>query len=203
MLQIRNLAFSYPNHPVITGLSAVIEPGVTFVRGGDGRGKTSLLRLLAGNLKPDAGDLLVNGISLRDRPTVYRAQFFCMDPRNADFDQVSVNDFFESQRTAFPAFDLGGIPELAEGLDLCQHTHKKLYMLSTGSKRKVFLAAAFASGATVTLMDMPFAAVDKTSSEFLVALLQRATGNISRAFVFADYEAPAGLTLAGVIDLGD
>ena len=140
MLQIRNLAFSYPNHPVITGLSAVIEPGVTFVRGGDGRGKTSLLRLLAGNLKPDAGDLLVNGISLRDRPTVYRAQFFCMDPRNADFDQVSVNDFFESQRTAFPAFDFGGIPELAEGLDLCQHTHKKLYMLSTGSKRTCLVA---------------------------------------------------------------
>ena len=206
MLQICNLAFGYPGHPVITGLSAGIPPGVTFVRGGDGRGKTTLLQLLAGNLRPGAGDLLVNGISLKDAPAAYRAQVFCVDPRSTDFDQLTVTEFFESQRAAFPAFDFGQLPHLVEGLDLGLHVHKKLYMLSTGSKRKVFLAAAFASGAVLTLMDMPFAAVDKTSSGFIVALLQRASdaaGNSSRAFVFADYEAPDGLSLANLIDLGD
>ena len=203
MLQIDNLVFSYPKHPVITGLCATIPPGVTFVRGGDGRGKTTLLSLLAGTSKPDSGELQINGISLQGQRATYRAQVFCVDPRTEEFDQITPTEFFDLQRAVFPTFDFGIIPDLVDGLDLRLHIDKKLYMLSTGSKRKVFLAAAFASGAAVTLMDMPFAAVDKTSSGFIVALLQRASSHRSRVFVFADYEAPAGLTLGGVIDLGD
>jgi energy-coupling factor transporter ATP-binding protein EcfA2 len=90
-----------------------------------------------------------------------------------------------------------------DGLALAPELNKQLFMLSTGSKRKVWLAAAFASGAALTLLDMPFAALDKASIRFVLALLEDAAADPARAFVVADYAAPAGVSLAGVIDLGD
>jgi ABC-type Mn2+/Zn2+ transport system ATPase subunit len=76
-------------------------------------------------------------------------------------------------------------------------------MLSTGTKRKVWLAAAFASGAAVTLLDEPFAALDKTSIGLVIALLQEAAQHPTRAWVVADYAPPQGVALALTIDLGD
>lgn len=81
--------------------------------------------------------------------------------------------------------------------------NKQLYMFSAGSKRKVWLAAAFASGAAVTLLDEPFAALDKASIGFVVELLEDAADHPERAWVIADYEAPGDVRLASVIDLGD
>ena len=191
LLDIQSLRFSYPGHELFTDLSASIKPGITFVRGGDGRGKTTLLRLLAGDLKPSSGQLKIN------------TQVFWVDPRTEVFDQLTGDEFFKSQRIAFPEFDYALVNKLVDGLDLASHISKKLYMLSTGSKRKVYIAAAFASCAAVTLIDMPFAAVDKPSIDFMLKLLRVAADSSGRAFVVADYEAPAGVELAAVIDLGD
>jgi ABC-type multidrug transport system ATPase subunit len=190
-LEIQNLNFSYPERELFTDLSASIKPGVTLVQGGDGRGKTTLLRLLAGDLKPSSGQLKIN------------AKVFWVDPRTETFDQLTGTEFFESQRVAFPEFDYALVNKLVDGLDLASHINKKLNMLSTGSKRKVYLAAAFASGAAVTLIDMPFAAIDKPSIHFILELLHDAAEKTDRAFVVADYEAPTGVRLAGLIDLGD
>ena len=190
-LEIQNLNFSYPGRELFTDLSTSIKPGVTFVRGGDGRGKTTLLRLLAGELRPCSGYLDIT------------TPVFWVDPRTEAFDQLTGNEFFQSQRLAFPEFDYALVNKLVDALDLASHINKKLYMLSTGSRRKVYIAAAVASGASVTLIDMPFAAVDKPSINFILELLHEAADKTDRAFVVADYEAPTGVSLAGVIDLGD
>ena len=191
LLDIHSLRFSYPGRELFTDLSASINPGITFVRGGDGRGKTTLLRLLAGDLKPSSGQLKI------------KTKVFWVDPRTEAFDQLLGIEFFESKRIVFPEFDYTLVSKLVDRLDLASHIGKKLYMLSTGSKRKVYIAAAFASGAAVTLIDMPFAAVDKPSMDFILGLLQDAADSAGRAFVVADYAAPAGVRLAGVIDLGN
>jgi ABC-type multidrug transport system ATPase subunit len=203
MLQITNLTFSYDQHPVITGLSTSIKPGVTFIRGGDGRGKTTLIRLLAGDLQPDSGQLEVDGTSLKQDQKTYRSRVFWIDPRNEGFDQLSASEFFGEQQKLFPNFDSSVLPRLIEGLDLGLHIGKKLFMLSTGSRRKVWIAAAFAACAPVALLDMPFAAVDNISSEFIAALLHEFAANQDRAVVFSGYELPTDVPVAAVIDLGD
>ena len=81
--------------------------------------------------------------------------------------------------------------------------HKQLFMLSTGSKRKVFLAAALASGAQLTLFDDPFAALDATSIRFVLGWLDAAASATNRAWVIAGHVVPDGLPLAQIIDLGD
>ena len=74
-------------------------------------------------------------------------------------------------------------------------------MLSSGSRRKVWLAAAFASGAALTLVDEPFAALDQASIKVVGELLADAAGDSGRATVIAHYEAPPGLALAMTLDL--
>jgi ABC-type multidrug transport system ATPase subunit len=176
---------------------------VTLVRGGDGRGKSTLLRLLAGALPADAGDLQLNGVSLKAQPEAYRRQLFWVEPRSTGADQLTPLQYFESLRAHYPAFDAGLVKELAEGLGLAPHLRKQLFMLSTGSKRKVWLAAAFASGAQLLLLDEPFAALDAPSTAFIKQLLQGSPAHPGRAVLIADYEAPGHVALAGVVDLGD
>ncbi|MDR3454358.1 MAG: ATP-binding cassette domain-containing protein [Rhodoferax sp.] len=201
VLQAHGLFFRYPQRELFADWSTRIPPGVTLVRGGDGSGKSTLLRLLAGDLPARAGELQVRDVRLGDQPGAYRQQVFWMDPRSSAFDQITPVDYFKTLHRQYPGFDEQAAGELMEGLSLAPHRDKPLYMLSTGSKRKVWLAAAFASGAAVTLLDEPFAALDKTSIGFVTKLLQDAAGHPARAWVMADYEAPVGVPLAAVIDL--
>jgi energy-coupling factor transporter ATP-binding protein EcfA2 len=55
----------------------------------------------------------------------------------------------------------------------------------------------------VTLLDEPFAALDKASIGFVLELLDDAAADSTRAWVVADYEAPRGVPLAAEVDLGD
>lgn len=201
LLRVRGLCFSHPGRALFSHWSADIPCGVSLVRGDDGSGKSTLLRLLAGQLPVDAGELRIAGQTLREAPAAYRAQVFFTEPHTEVFDTLTPVQYFETQRRHHPAFDADALERLVNGLALDEQQGKQLFMLSTGSKRKVFLAAAFASGATLTLLDMPFAALDKASIACVMDALQDAASHTGRAWVVADYAAPAGLQLARVIDL--
>lgn len=206
VLQIHNLAFcqatSEPFHPLFTPLCASIPAGLTWVQGGENSGKTTLLRLLAGDLPASIGDVSIRGISLRDQAAAYKAHVFWTDPRSQALDQTTPSVYFKSVQSQYPKFDHSLLDALIAGLSLSEHVDKAIYMLSAGSKRKVWLAAAFAAGATVTLLDEPFAALDMASIRFIMVLFAEAAKHTERTWVIADYEAPQGLTLAQIIDLG-
>ena len=206
VLTVDGLSFHYPGQAALfADWSTRIRPGITWVRGGESRGKTTLLRLLAGELAAQAGDLQINAITLGHQADAYRRQVFWTDIRSDAFDQVSPLDYLASLRTRYPAFDPHAVAPLLAALSLDEHQHKPLYMLSTGSKRKVWLAGAFACGAAVTLLDDPFSALDQASIRFVIERLAKeaARRNHQRAWLIADYAAPVALPLAAVIDLGD
>ena len=203
ILQADALHFSRQNQALFSNFSASIPSRITLIRGGDGRGKSTLLRLLAGALPLQSGQLHINGISLQTQPENYTAHVFLAEPRTDSFDQFTVPDYFELQRSNHAGFNDSVLAEVTNGLNLEEHLHKQLFMLSTGSKRKVFLAAAMASGAQVTLLDDPFAALDAASIRFVSVWLNAAASASNRAWVIAGHVAPDGLPLAQVIDLDD
>lgn len=203
ILQSTDLSFSYPDHELFKPLSLAIPAGVTVIRGGDGRGKTSLIRLLAGELKAHGGQLAINGIRLDQQAEQYRQQVYYVDPRTEEFDQLSVPEYFAAVKARFPDFDDAALPELLEGLSLTPHVGKKLFMLSTGSKRKVYLAAAFAAGATVNLLDDPFASLDRGSINFVSEVLADFAEQGEQVWIASFYETPAEIAAGQIIDLGD
>ena len=203
ILQADFVHFSYPDKALFSNFSASIPPQITLIRGGDGCGKSTLLRLLAGALPLQSGQLHINGISLQTQPENFMACVFLAELRTDSFDQLTAPDYFKLQRSKHAGFNDSVLAEITDGLGLQEHLHKQLFMLSTGSKRKVFLAAALASGAQVTLFDDPFAALDAASIRFLLGWLDPAARASNRAWVIACHVAPDGLPLAQIIDLGD
>jgi ABC-type multidrug transport system ATPase subunit len=183
--------------------SLTIPAGLTLVQGGEGRGKTTLLRLLAGELPQQVGSMVLDGIDLHSQDAAYHRAVAWFDPRTDAHDAQSSTVFFDHQSTRYPTWDANLLGDLVKILGLTAHVDKPLYMLSTGSKRKVWLAAAFASGAALTLLDEPFAALDGASIRAMLELLTEAASHPHRAWVLADYQAPGQVPLALTMDLGD
>jgi len=195
LLEAQRLSFTYPQRPLFEDLSFVVRPGLTLVRGGDGKGKSTLLRLMAGVQAPGSGTLLAPA----------GAPFFA-DPADARDDPLTVRQWLAARRADAPAWDEALEHALIDGFSLGEHIGKGLFMLSTGSRRKAWLVAAFASGAPVVLLDAPFAALDAPSRALLGELLLDAASSADRGWVVAEHELPPALQaarLAGVIELGE
>ena len=203
VLQATRLRCTGANGTLFDLPNLTISPGLTCVQGGEGRGKTTLLRLLAGELPQQVDCMVLDGIDLHSQAAAYHRAVAWFDPCIEAHDAQSCTAFFNHQSIRFPTWNADLLNELVQVLGLTAHLDKPLYMLSTGSKRKVWLSAAFASGATLTLLDEPFAALDGASVRILLELLADASEHPHRAWVLADYQAPSGISLTQTIDLGD
>jgi ABC-type multidrug transport system ATPase subunit len=204
VLQVHGLDFAYPRQPTLfSNWSLDLPSGVTWVGGDESTGKTTLLRLLAGELQPQSGSLrLGDGTTLAGDRAAYQRQLAWADPRSGAFDAFTPPAYWNRLRTRYPGWDAELLTDLMAGLALEPHLPKTLCMLSTGTKRKVFLAGALASGTAVTLLDEPFAALDRASIAMVLEFLREASGHRTRSWVVADYEAPRGVGLAATYKIG-
>jgi ABC-type multidrug transport system ATPase subunit len=187
LIQIKHLTFG-----PIQDLSFTWSPGVSWVCGDEGKGKTTLLRLLADDVQPTTGQVVRSAGGV-----------FWVDLQNPAHDATTVQACWDALRIQYPHWNQALLQDLAEELDMTQHLEKRLNMLSTGSRRKVMVIAALASGATVTLLDQPFAALDLASIHIIKEYLHEAAEHPSRAWIVADYEAPNDLPLASVLNLDE
>lgn len=201
-LQVEGLSCQVGGLQLFDRWACRLGPGIHLVQGTEGRGKSTLLRLLAGQQVADAGVLQMGALRLDTDPEAYRAQVYLADLRTDAFDQITPLAYLATVQAQYPGFAAPQVADLMEGLSLSDHQHKPMYMLSTGSRRKVWLAAAVACGAPLTLVDEPFAALDKRSIAFVCELLRAEGRRRDRVWVLADYEAPEGVPLAGTVDLG-
>lgn len=175
---IHKLSFSWP-------------AGVSWICGDEGTGKTTLLRLLAGDVQPEAGQVVAP-----------EGNVFWVDLQDAAHDSTTVQACWDTLRRRWPNWNESLRQDLAQELDMQQHADKRLNMLSAGSRRKVMVLAALASGADVTLLDQPFTALDLASIRILHEFLHEAAEHPTRAWIVADYEVPSDLPLACVLNLG-
>lgn len=174
---IQNLTYAWP-------------AGVSWICGDEGTGKTTLLRLLAGHMQPTAGSV-----------TAPEGGVFWIDLQDPIHNNTTVQACWDALRADHPNWSDALQDELAQALDMHTHRHKRLNMLSTGSRRKVMVIAALASGATVTLLDQPFGGLDLASIRVIKDFLREASGHTHRAWLVADYEAPSDVPLASVLNL--
>jgi len=189
-LQVCDMTWGPVGQTLFSDLNLNFPVGVTWVCGGEGCGKTSLLRLLAGEVQAHKGSISAKG------------SVFWADPRSDAHEGASALAYFESVQARFGLWDAKRLTYVTDGLGITEHVHKSLYMLSTGTKRKVWLTAAFAAGCSVTLLDEPFAALDRASIAFVNQLLQEAHAKRQGVWVVADYDAPSPWASADIFQLG-
>ncbi len=176
---IQNISFAWP-------------VGVSWVCGDESKGKTTLLRLLAGDVQPTAGQVV--------RP---EGGIFWVDLQSPAHDATTVQACWDTLRAQHPRWNEEVLSDLADALNMNEHRDKQLHMLSAGSRRKVMVIAALASGATVTLLDQPFVALDFGSIHIIQEFLHEAAEHPSRAWIVADYTVPTDVPLASVLNLDE
>ena len=185
LIRIENLT-----HGPIHQRTHTWSAGVSWVCGDEGTGKTTLLRLLAGDVQPTSGTVRAP-----------EGGVFWVDLQSPKHDTTTVHACWETLRARFPNWNDTLLQDLADELDMTRHLDKRLNMLSAGSRRKVMVLAGLASGATVTLLDQPFVALDQASIGVIHDFLSEAAEHASRAWIVADYEAPSDLPIASVLSL--
>jgi len=199
ILRIEGLTVAHAGAaPLAAHWSAAIGPGVTLLHGDTGSGKTTVLRALAG-LHAAAGRLTLRGAALDADATAYRRQLFFCEASTDAFDQVTARAATASLNDGDAAFDAARWNALVGGFSLAPHLDKPLYMLSTGSKRKVWLAAALASNRPLVLLDEPTGGLDAPSIRCLWAAL--AANRTDQAVIVASAERIAHVPLAGTLEL--
>ena len=201
ILEVKDLFFAHPGQPALAaGWCASIGAGVTLLYGDTGSGKSTLLRLMAGRL-PAAGRLTLAGARLDGELEAYQRNLFFCDPATDAFDELTVVECTASLNAGDARFSEAGWRSFVEGFSLTPHLDKPMYMLSTGSKRKVLLAAALASGRALTLLDEPTGGLDAASIRFLWRALTCLAEERDRAIVVASAAHIDSVPLSGSIEL--
>jgi len=179
-IEFRNVSFHYDrNRPLINELSFTCGTGdFLLVVGQNGVGKSTLLKLLNGILKPIAGQVLVNGLDTADHPTSRLAKEICVTFQNPA-DQIFASTIRKEVEFAPRNLRLDNVDHLVDkALSLCAleslSSHHP-YDLPTAQRKLLTIASAIASGASFLAFDEPSAGlsqIERTVFERLTTALK-------------------------------
>lgn len=211
MIKTHNLVFSYSSGPEA---SSFLFPDITcdtnetlLILGQSGKGKTTLLHLLALLLKPVSGEILVEGTPVQHfsagEAAKIRAEKIGIVYQKAHFvtalnvmDNLLLANYLSNRpqdrkKAAFLAGELG----------FSDHLSKKTYQLSQGEQQRVSIARALMNSPSVILADEPTASLDDVNCEKVVRLLKEQSSRLGAALVVVTHDQRLRSEFANSISL--
>ncbi|MFF2110146.1 metal ABC transporter ATP-binding protein [Rhodococcus koreensis] len=179
-VEVEDVTVHYGDVLALDRVSLALRPGrVCGLVGMNGSGKSTLFKTIMGTVKPDAGAVRINGAA----PAAARkAGVLGYVPQSEDVDwtfPLSVRDVVMTGRygrmgpTRRPGkADREAVDHALERVELTDLADRQIGQLSGGQKKRTFVARGIAQGATILLLDEPFAGVDKRSEATITALLR-------------------------------
>jgi phospholipid/cholesterol/gamma-HCH transport system ATP-binding protein len=182
MIEVRHLTKSFDDHLILDGITFDIQKGESLVIiGRSGGGKSVLLKHLIGLLRPDSGQVLIEGediMEMTERELLrVRQKFGMVFQQAALFDSMTVaeNVGFALHRTrAMPEDEIAHkVAEILEMVDLPGTEDKKPAELSGGMRKRVGLARAIVYEPEILLYDEPTTGLDPIVSDSIDKLIER------------------------------
>jgi putative ABC transporter, ATP-binding protein len=173
MIAFKDVCFSYRrNVPVLSNLSLQIEPGtVCGLLGRNGVGKSTMLYLTAGLLRPRSGQVLCNGYIPSDRQVNFLNDIFIV-PEEFDLPPITLDEYVRINSVFYPKFNLDLMHSILEIFALPGNIN--LGALSLGQKKKAFLSFALACNTSILLLDEPTNGLDITAKRMFRAAITAA-----------------------------
>jgi len=176
LLELQDLTLRSAGTTRVASVNADVQPGrVTAVLGANGSGKSSLLALMAGQMPPTSGQVLLQGEAVHRMKFLERArQLAWLGQSTPGADAYPVRDVVSWGRTCWrgiPAAAKVDSSDLMERLGIAHLVDKPLGSLSGGERQRVHLARIWLQDAPITLLDEPDAALDTTGREILHQLI--------------------------------
>ncbi|CAM5183727.1 ABC-type multidrug transport system, ATPase component OS=Castellaniella defragrans (strain DSM/ CCUG 39792 / 65Phen) OX=1437824 GN=BN940_06161 PE=4 SV=1 [Castellaniella denitrificans] len=187
MLRIDNLGKRYGGHSVFQGLNQTFGPGCVALCEEESTGKSTLLGIVAGAIAPDAGDVWIDGHSMAREPLLAKARLACVPDDCLAFPSRTGRGLLEQIAAEKNAALDDAVFDLACRLGLEPHLDKCFEQMSTGTRRKVFLAAAALGDPAVIVADGPSNGLDAQARAALAE--QFRTWSRDRVVLFASHDA--------------
>ena len=182
IVEVRDVHYSIGGRAIFSGLSLRIARGrITAIMGPSGTGKTTLLKLITGQVRPDKGQVLFDGI---DVGHLSRSELYALRLRMGMLFQngalLTDEDVFEN--VAFPLREHTDLPEALirnmvltklQAVGLRGAAQLMPAELSGGMARRVALARAMATDPEVLIYDEPFTGLDPISMGMIVRLVRQ------------------------------
>lgn len=170
-IEIHNLTKVYNEQRGLLPASLEVEKGeLIAVIGHNGAGKSTLLKMLASWLLPDSGQVLVDGIDLKNRLAVVRKIGFVPETPNLfDFFSVEYNLKLFARLFQVPFLR---IEEIMKEFDLLPFRNNKIQVLSKGLRQRVSIGRALLADPPVLLFDEPTSGIDFDMTKEIYRLLK-------------------------------
>ncbi|MFT3967505.1 MAG: ATP-binding cassette domain-containing protein [Sphingobium sp.] len=175
-------------------LTASTGPGVTALFGPSGKGKTSILNMVAGLLRPDAGRIRVAGEALFDDraridlpPERRRAGYVFQDGRLFPHRRVRANLLYGWKRAA-PEHRWMTLDEAVAFLGIGHLLDRWPRTLSGGEAQRVAIGRALLSGPRFLLMDEPLSSVDFARREEILRVIERIRDEIGLPILYVSHD---------------
>ena len=189
MLEVREVCKSFPIgenrfEPVLNNISFTLpDNGFYFIVGKSGCGKSTLLNILMGLMKPDSGEVYVDGENVtnftKDRENVYlRDEIGIIFQHYNLFEDLSVKDNLEIAISIKGIVDRSNLDTLLLRYDLYDKLDQKVSTLSGGEKQRLALIRALISSPKILFCDEPTGALDNENGLKLMEDLRKVSRQI-------------------------
>ena len=171
LLEIQNLTKMYTENRGLHPFSLEVKAGeLIAVVGHNGAGKSTLLKMLASWIRPDSGQVLVDGINLKNRMAiVHKIGFVPELPNLFDLFSVEYNFKLFSRLFQVPA---SRIEEILTEFELLPFRNTKIQFLSKGLKQRVSMGRTLLANPPVLLFDEPTSGIDFEMTQEIYKLIQ-------------------------------
>jgi spermidine/putrescine transport system ATP-binding protein len=198
-LQADQVGKTYGGQVAVDKLSFTVERGSFFsILGPSGCGKTTLLRMIAGFLAPDTGQLHIGGRSMHgvppnQRPVNMVFQHLALFPMMS----VGENVAYGLARRGLPRGDIASkVGAMLERVGLAGSQKKRVDQLSGGQKQRVAIARSLVLEPTLLLLDEPLGALDLKLREHMKVELKQLQASFGTTFVYITHDQSEALMLS-------
>ena len=196
-IKVQDVYKAFGGQAVLDGINLEMERGmITVIIGKSGGGKSVLMKHLIGLLKPDRGEIWVDGVEithLKERELdEVRKRFGMLFQEAALFDSMTVADnvaFPMREHTGMSEREIGGaVEENLAHVGLAGFGKKMPSELSGGMKKRVGLARALALNPEIVLFDEPTSALDPVISLTIEELIKETQTRLKKTFVVISHD---------------
>jgi ABC-2 type transport system ATP-binding protein len=186
MLEFSNLSKSFAGRNVIRHATGNLQAGTCALQGPNGSGKSTLLSLFAGALAADAGEILIDGLSLSDAPVAARMKLSYAPDESPVYGFITGSDLLELVEKAKRDSVTKKTLAFAKELGLMQYMSIRFSDMSLGTQKKFLLCAAWIGDPLVVLLDEPSNGLDDASRVVLSRKIREQSSHGLTLFVSHD-----------------
>ena len=185
MIELKNVSKTFNDVKAVDNICLAIRNNTVMgLLGTNGAGKSTLLRMMSGILKPDEGEILIDGIPVWNNPEA-KSKFFYISDDQYYFPNATPKEFGSFYKTYYPAFDDERFHLLLDKIDL--PANRKIRTFSKGMKKQLSILIGICAGTEYLFCDETFDGLDPVMRQAIKAIFIQEMGKRSFTPVIASH----------------